>query len=153
MTTSESTGKLSTILSGVAGEYFVAAELSRRGYTAAITLRNTRGTDLLVTKLEAQRSATVQVKCAQRKAAEWLLDKSDEVSKGANHFYVFVALNGLEFPAYYIVSGNVVAESCASHHQAWLRGKKKDGQERKDTSMRVFRPAPSDRDRWDRICG
>jgi hypothetical protein len=37
--------RLSTGLSGVAGEYFVAAELSRRGYIASITLRNTRGVD------------------------------------------------------------------------------------------------------------
>jgi len=32
--------KLSNILGGVSGEYFVAAELSRRGYIASITLRN-----------------------------------------------------------------------------------------------------------------
>ena len=39
--------KLSKILSGVSGEYFVAAELSRRGYIASITLRNSRGIDIL----------------------------------------------------------------------------------------------------------
>lgn len=125
MSTSPPTNRLSTILSGIAGEYFVAAELSRRGFTAAITLRNTRGADILATKQDSKRSATIQVKCAQRKATEWLLDKSDEVSKGLNHFYVFVALNGLGAPSYYIVSGKAVAETCASHHQEWLRGKKK----------------------------
>ena len=35
--------KVSSILTGVAGEYFAAAELSRRGYVASITLRNTKG--------------------------------------------------------------------------------------------------------------
>jgi len=34
--------KLSTIQTGVSGEYFVAAELSRHGYVASLTLRNTR---------------------------------------------------------------------------------------------------------------
>ena len=34
---------LDRILVGVSGEYFVAAELSRRGFVASITLRNTRG--------------------------------------------------------------------------------------------------------------
>ena len=38
--------KLSSLLCGVAGEYFVAAELSRRGYIASITLRNTLGVDI-----------------------------------------------------------------------------------------------------------
>ena len=37
-----SNNKVSSILVGVAGEYFAAAELSRRGYIASITLRNTK---------------------------------------------------------------------------------------------------------------
>jgi hypothetical protein len=40
--------KLSKTLVGIAGEYFVAGELSRRGLIAAVTLRNTRGIDILV---------------------------------------------------------------------------------------------------------
>ena len=44
--------KLSTIQTGVAGEYFVAAELSRRGYVASLTLRNTRGIDVLASNAE-----------------------------------------------------------------------------------------------------
>ena len=36
----------SSILTGVSGEYFAAAELSRRGYVASITLRNTKGIDI-----------------------------------------------------------------------------------------------------------
>jgi len=38
--------KPSSQLTGVAGEYFVAAELSRRGFIASITMRNTRGIDI-----------------------------------------------------------------------------------------------------------
>jgi hypothetical protein len=34
--------KVSSILTGVSGEYFAAAELSRRGYIASITLRNNK---------------------------------------------------------------------------------------------------------------
>jgi hypothetical protein len=39
--------KLESTQVGVAGEYFVAAELSLRGYIASITLRNTRGIDII----------------------------------------------------------------------------------------------------------
>jgi hypothetical protein len=35
--------KPSSQLTGVAGEYFVAAELSRRGFIASITMRNSQG--------------------------------------------------------------------------------------------------------------
>jgi hypothetical protein len=38
-----------SLLAGVAGECFVAAELSRRGFIASITLRNTRDIDIVVT--------------------------------------------------------------------------------------------------------
>lgn len=45
---------LSAILCSVSGEYFVAAELSRRGYIASITLRNSRVVDILASNPEGQ---------------------------------------------------------------------------------------------------
>lgn len=36
-----------SILVGVAGEYSVAGELSRKGYVATITLRNSKGIDIV----------------------------------------------------------------------------------------------------------
>ena len=44
--------KISSTLIGVSGEYFVAAELSRRGYVASITLRNIKGIDIVVSNDE-----------------------------------------------------------------------------------------------------
>ena len=49
-----------SLLAGVAGEYFVAAELSRRGFIASITLRNTRGIDIVVTNKYATKNVTIQ---------------------------------------------------------------------------------------------
>ncbi|MBN2094879.1 MAG: hypothetical protein JW727_02425 [Candidatus Aenigmarchaeota archaeon] len=54
--------KLSSILCGVSGEYFVAAELSRRGHIASITLRNTKGVDILCSNAEATKTVGIQVK-------------------------------------------------------------------------------------------
>ena len=45
--------KITPILAGVSGEYFVAAELSRRGYICSITLKNTKGIDVLVCNEDA----------------------------------------------------------------------------------------------------
>lgn len=47
---------------GVAGEYFVAAELSRRGWIAVLTLKNTPNIDLIATTLDGKRTVNVQVK-------------------------------------------------------------------------------------------
>lgn len=47
--------KLSGIQTGITGEYLVAAELSRRGYVATLTLRNTRGIDILASNSDATR--------------------------------------------------------------------------------------------------
>ncbi len=49
----------------VAGQYFVAAELSRRGIVATVTLRNTRGIDLLAANASGSRAVNIQVKTNQ----------------------------------------------------------------------------------------
>src|SRR5215470_9073534 len=86
------TGKLHKTLSAIAGEYFVAAELPRHGMVAAVTLRNTRGVDIMASK-SGTTSKTIQVKTAQ-KGQQWVLSRDDEKSKGSNHYFVFVLLNG-----------------------------------------------------------
>ena len=68
-------GKLNPILSGCAGEYLVAGELSRRGYIASITLRNSKGVDMLVTNEKATKTAAIQVKTRYSKGC--LLYTSD----------------------------------------------------------------------------
>lgn len=45
--------KILSTLVGVAGENFVAAELSRRSYIASTSMRNTRGINILATNEEA----------------------------------------------------------------------------------------------------
>jgi hypothetical protein len=87
---------LEPILSGVAGEYFVAAELSRRGYIASISLRNTRGIDIIVTNKTAARSVTIQCKTNQGGKRVWLLNEKCERFFEQDHFYVFVALGALD---------------------------------------------------------
>jgi hypothetical protein len=144
--------KLSKQLSGISGEYFVAAELSRKGLIAAVTLRNTRGADILASRPGGNKSVTIQVKTIQNGRIEWLLDKSDETPKGKNHYYVFVALNGRDGqPEFHVVPGNHVAAWCADNHQKWLNGTKRDGGKRKDTSMRNFRPGEKFRDAWESL--
>jgi hypothetical protein len=114
--------ELSPILVGVAGEYLVAGELSRRGLIAAITMRNSRGIDILVSRPGGQASASIQVKTSLNPTVSWQLNKSDETPKGPNHYYVFVVLNGCDgHPEYHIVKGDLVTRCKAEHHN-WLKG-------------------------------
>ena len=59
--------KPSSQLTGVAGEYFVAAELSRRGFIASITMRNSPGIDTLATDIRAKKAVTIQCKTSRDK--------------------------------------------------------------------------------------
>lgn len=113
--------RISKGLSGVAGEYFVAGELSRRGYIASITLRNMRGVDILVSGRDAARSAGIQVKTNQGSGKGWVLNKKAETLEEDGLYYVFVNLNGPEgSPTYYVVPSAVVAEYCRRSHREWL---------------------------------
>ena len=131
----------------------MAGELSRRGFIAAITLRNSRGIDILVSRPGRKASATIQVKTALNSTDSWPIHKGDVISKGPNHYYVFVALNGRDGqPEYHIVKGKVVTR-CKAGHAPWLKGKKRDGARRKDSDRRVFKIGPGEdfRNHWEHI--
>ncbi len=54
--------KLDKSQRGTAGEYLVAGELNKRGIIASLTLKNTRGTDILASNYDASKSVNIQVK-------------------------------------------------------------------------------------------
>jgi len=143
--------RLSTTLCGVAGEYFVAAELSRRGYVASLTLRNTRGIDVLVSDADATKSVGVQVKTSQGRRATWMVNAKVETEDVAeNLFFVFVTLNDLAAPEYYVVPKRVVGEYIRDSHQSWLKTPGRGGRPHVDTPMRKFAdPDGQYKDRWD----
>ncbi len=131
--------RLSTTLSGIAGEYFVAAELSRRGYVASLTLRNTRGIDILASNADATTSVGIQVKTKQGRGADWMLNKKAESDTADNLFFVFVTLNELGNPEYYIVPKTEVAKFVTDSHKKWLATPGRRGQVHVDTPMRKFK--------------
>lgn len=131
-------GKLNSVLSGVAGEYLVAGELSRRGYIASITLRNSKGVDILVTNEKATKTAAIQVKSRYSKGTAWVLNEKAERYHAPNLFYAFVSLNYGEAADFYIVPSHVVAETIKKHNRKWLKTPGKKGQQHHQTSMRTF---------------
>jgi hypothetical protein len=140
-----------SVLTGVAGEYFVAAELSRRGYIASISLRNTRGIDILATNQAATRSITIQCKTNQGGARSWMLTEKSENFFAADHYYVFVALGpATERPRFHIVPSETVAKFISESHRKWLRAPGRGGRPHVDSTMRNFiDPSDTYLDRWD----
>lgn len=124
---------------GVAGEYFVAAELSQLGIVATLTLKNTPSIDVLATNLENGKFVNIQVKTMSvGNKTGWRLSQKDEViSNIKNHFYVMVNLQGNgQLPEYYIIPQAKLAKLIHDDHRKWLAGNPK----RKDTTMRLFNP-------------
>jgi hypothetical protein len=142
--------KLPSIQVGVAGEYLVAAELSRRGYVASLTLRNTRGIDILVSNRDATRSVGIQVKTSQRAVADWVMTKKAEQDLAENLFYVFVSLPPDKPASFHIVPRRYVGQYLQKDHQKWMSTPGKQGQPHRDSDVRVFKDRENKfKDRWD----
>ena len=143
--------KISNILAGISGEYFVAAELSRRGFITTLTLKNTKGVDILASDEDAKKTVAIQVKTTTKNKNEWMLSEKSENFVSDNHFYILVRLNEFgQSPSYHIVPSNEVAEDIKASHQKWLATPAKDGSVHKSTSMRIFKDLENKyKDRWD----
>ena len=143
--------KISGINAGVAGEYFVAAELSKRGYIASITLRNTKGIDVLASNAAATKTVGIQVKTRQGRGLSWVLSEKAENYHSPGLFYIFVNLKGLEErPEFFIVPSKTVAAFAKKNHKKWLLTLGQKGQKHNDTTMRQFHDEAEEYlERWD----
>ncbi len=130
--------KLKSISSGIAGEYLVAAELTRQGYVASLTLKNTQGVDILAASADGTKQVAIQVKCDQGSSAEWVLNAKAERLESPTLFYVFVRLNNSGQHGFHVVPSSTVAKYTRETHQAWLRTPGKKGQPHRDNRIRKF---------------
>jgi hypothetical protein len=90
-------------MTGLAGEFFVAAELLKRRILTSITLGNAKHVDLLAYNPDTKRKFTVQVKSLRYK------NYFPVRSIVADHIYVFVILNEPDKAVqYFIISGKAM---------------------------------------------
>jgi hypothetical protein len=95
------------------GVFLVAAELSRLGYSVALTARNAAGADLMVFSEGTAKAHSIEVKTNSKRGNFWLVgEKSLKVSSGS-HFYVLVNISSPEdrgeLVEFYVVPSRVVA--------------------------------------------
>ena len=131
--------KLPRTLSGIAGEYYVAAELSRRGFLAAITLRNSDGIDILVSNINGDNLFSLQVKTTQNKF-KWLLNLKVESENSNSKYFVFVnmPLDLSKQPEYRIIKSSELAIHVKKSHQYWLGVDGKNGRKHNDSPARQY---------------
>jgi len=147
---------------GLAGEYYVLAQLAHRGLVGAMTLSHTKAVDILVTNQRLNTLYRVEVKTTGRSPYRehlfgnkpffmWPMSVKHETIRDRRLFYCFVALQALkERPRFFIVPSETVATYVRDQHVLWLKSRR--GQVR-DTPLRKFRVPVDDpegyEDRWD----
>ena len=142
--------KLSKITSGIAGVYSAAAELSKQGYIASMTLRNTKGIDIMVANEDATKTVGVQVKTNQGSSDWWMLSDKAEDYFAENLFYIFVNLNNGNKPDFFIVPSKIMAIAVKESHRKWLITPGRKGRKHKDNPIRQFKDEEKQYlNRWD----
>ena len=134
---------------GLAGEYYVLAQLTARGLIATLTLGNTKGIDILVTNQEINKLFKVEVKTTihstsreklfhkNKETYHWPMSKKHEAIKDDNLIYCFVLIkNADKMPKFFLVPSKEVARYVKWEHKHWLESRSNKVQE---TDMRRFR--------------
>ncbi len=141
-----------TGLIGAAGEYYAAAELSRRGRLATLTIKNAPGTDVLAQHLgDPGVLVSIQTKTS-RSGMQFELKQKDELAaRGQRDWFVFVGLGpDSQLPEFFVVPRDVVA-GCLFANRKLVEIERNGRAATKGLSRRFLQAKWFEkyRDRWD----
>ena len=137
---------------GLAGEYYVLAQLTARGYNASLTLGNTKGVDILVYNEQTKKGYKVEVKTTTNKLTkfkrfeEWHTDKVYYWIMSSKHeniieddlVYCFVHIENVgSLPKFFLVKSKDVAKYVREQHVFYQKIPREKPV--KDGSLRQFR--------------
>jgi hypothetical protein len=112
---------MSTAVTGAAGAYYVAAELSVRGWIASLTWGGAPRTDVLAQRVEPPLTATIQVKTRLRGDFQVGVAGEHPAPTGSNEWYVLVSLGSPgERPDFYVVPRNHMSAFIYVGFRAWV---------------------------------
>ncbi len=159
--------RIPTNLTGTAGEYFTAAELSARGWLTTMTIKNAPGIDILAQHAESRRLVSVQVKTKVATTKFFPFVSGREVASAAGDgWFVFVSLNELvQRPDFFVVPqphvmaiAHVTREQYSrrkhgdpprmSCHQDWIKGYAERWQDLEAPNPKTL-PYRGDTSRWE----
>jgi hypothetical protein len=136
---------------GIASQFFVAGELCRRGYSAAVTMGNTPDVDILCSNRGATKFVHIQVKTFVPGNKSCPVGKKAEETYDTTFFWVLAGIPPPESKdpfIYYIIPAAVMASHVAPDYADWLKTPGKRGQKRNDNKVRRVR-LPHEDDHWD----
>jgi hypothetical protein len=141
-----------TGLTGAAGEYYVAAELSLRGWLATPTIKNAPGTDVLAQYREMGILVAIQTKTASLGNKFMVNVGIERPSSADNEWVVLVKLHELgSRPSFFVVPHDHVAAAAYAQHRRWLATPGVGGREHRDNPRRMLiaKQFLDYEDRWD----
>lgn len=126
-------------LVGITGEYYVCAELGKRGILALLTPKNNPLFDIVAVSPDASRTVTIQVKTmSERNTQGWKLGMDICAKKNNPSLYtILVNLTGKEIE-YYIYEYDLLSKKIDKLYNEYLSTPKRDGGKRKDIAFRWF---------------
>jgi hypothetical protein len=134
----KNTEKISNTVIGVAGEYYVCAELCKRGYLSLMTPKNNPLFDVVVTNSDGSKTAAIQVKTMSiHNKQGWKLGKDISIKQNNENLFV-VLVNLIEdgLPEFYIYEYDILSNIINGNYRKYLETLKKDGTKRKDVDFR-----------------
>lgn len=157
-------------LTGMAGEFLVAAELNRRGIQAAVTYGSSKSADVFAINEDGSRAIRIEVKTTPLSTAKWVgLEKASKPENWRpNVFYVFVELPPAATPdgpktevalahtapRFYVLGSAELGQILQAEHEKYL-AKFRQRHEREFTARGVPKLpkalAAPHQDRWDKI--
>ena len=130
----------SNTLTGVTGEYFVCAELGKRGILALLTPKNNPLFDIVAVSPDASRSVTIQVKSMGLKNEQgWKLNK--QITQRKNNpslFLILVNLKQTGICDFYIYQYDELVDKVNEFYNRYINQEKRNGEKRKEVGFRWF---------------
>lgn len=146
-----------------ASQFFVAAELCRRGLVAVITMGNCPNTDILVSNKSGTSFAHVQVKTYIPGIKTCSVGRKAERPFGPNIFWILAGIPTASCAQneYLIIPAGIMAHEVSKVHKLWLDTPGKKGQPHNNSNVRAVQLPPlvnptgwdlqEYRNRWDLI--
>ncbi len=134
---------------GNAGEFFVLAELTRRGWTAALTARNNRAFDILSTRGDDFARIRVKTKTSASIVFQWNAKANGGIFLEMSHKKDFCVLVDIPeedtSPTYYIVPTPLVDKWLKDDFKTWVTTPGAKGQQRAKNNKRRLLHLDDDR--------
>lgn len=129
-----------------ASRFFVAGELSRRGFSALVTTGRTSKAHVLCSNVDGTKTVHIQVRTYEPGYGSCMVGTKAGDFLGDNYFWVLAGIPNPGEPGefeYYIIPNRVMAENEPKYHRLWLETPGRNGLAHNDNATRVVLLPPS----------